>query len=240
MPHYSSKKTTPSSGDWRSERFLNDEPEDYKVTLANGDVITKTDYPYKSKWRKRKDRRHKNARHFRKGKNTPATEMMRKNNIDPTPKSPIRKPAEYKQRPITVGEKRTIFSDAWYGNKKHQGYVSMKTISTHKKEEKKDEEKEKKKQVEEVKLSLSEIESMKTQREKEREDKRAERYGNLKVSFEQYLIDINFPIPYDFRDNWKTIDQLKEEKENKTSNASCDEARAEHRLNWEKEKNGKK
>ena len=100
MPHYPTKKTALSNSDWRSDRFRNNDPEDYKVTLANGDVITKTDYPYKSKWRKRKDRRRKNARYLRKGKTTPATEMMRERNIDPAKRAgKIHAPAEQKVVP---------------------------------------------------------------------------------------------------------------------------------------------
>ena len=120
MPHYSSSKTTLSNSDWRSDRFLNDEPEDYKVTLANGDVISKTYYPYKSKWRKRKDRRRENAMNLRKGKTTPATEMMIKRNINPAKKAgKIHAPAEQKvvpqKRGISIYERRTLYAEAYFG-----------------------------------------------------------------------------------------------------------------------------
>ncbi len=251
MPNYPSFKTTPnSSADWRLDLWDNEETERYDVTDVEGNVRKVVREPYKSKWRKRKDARYQNQLDFVNGKQTPATEMMKENNINPVFKPIIRTP-EYKQKKITVGEKRTLFYDAWYGDKgRRLGYIHIKTISKHKKEEKKEkkkpnlpkEEGEKKKKVEEVKISLSEIEAMKIRRQKEREVRRIQRYANIKDSFEQYLIDKRVPIPLDFRSNWKTIEQLKEEEEKEKieSNVTCEMRQAALRKNWRKEKDNKK
>ena len=62
-----------------------------------GNVRRVTRYPYKSKWRKRKDKRYQNKLDLENGKQTPATEMMKKNKLlekkhfrrrDKTPEKP--------------------------------------------------------------------------------------------------------------------------------------------------------
>ena len=82
--------------DWRNDRFLVDDG-------------------YRSKWRKRKDRRYKNLEDFENNITTPATTMMRKRNIKGS--KPRFKPKPYVKKivPITQGEKRNIFSDAYFG-----------------------------------------------------------------------------------------------------------------------------
>ena len=49
------------------------------VLLGTSNIkgMSKNRKPYKSRWRQRKDRRHKNKTDFEKGRNTPSTEMMR-------------------------------------------------------------------------------------------------------------------------------------------------------------------
>ncbi len=217
MPNYPSKATEPNtSADWRLNLWDNEEPEKYDVIDVEGETHHVVRYPYKSKWRKRKEARYQNKLDFENNKSTPATEMMKENKIDPIFKKPIAKTPEYKQKKLTIGEKRTTFSDAWYGGGKgkYRGYIHIKTITKHKKEEKKEkkkanipkEENEKKKKVEEKKKSLSEIEDMKLRRRKEAEVRRIERYANIKCSFEQYIIDKRVPIPFGFRNNWRPIE----------------------------------
>ena len=77
-----SMKTSLSNSDWRNEKYVyEDEEEMYDVILHDGDRITKTYYPYKSKWRKRKDARRKNAEEFLNGRQTEGAEFIRDNNI---------------------------------------------------------------------------------------------------------------------------------------------------------------
>lgn len=54
---------------------------------CDGRVRTLKKRIYKSKWQKIKDRRMQNARDYRKGLVTPATKMMKENNINPTRKA---------------------------------------------------------------------------------------------------------------------------------------------------------
>jgi len=82
--------------DWRNDRFLVDDG-------------------YRSKWRKRKDRRYKNLCDLENNVTTPATTMMRKRNIRGSKPRFEPKPYVKKKVPITPGEKRNIFSDAYFG-----------------------------------------------------------------------------------------------------------------------------
>ena len=90
--------TRMGTSDWRNDRYLQDDG-------------------YKSKWRKRKERRYKNLCDFENNITTPATEFMRKQNINVVRVFVEKKPYVKKIKPITVGEKKHIdcFRDAYYG-----------------------------------------------------------------------------------------------------------------------------
>jgi hypothetical protein len=77
-----SMRTRLPDSNWRNEKYNHkDEEEQYDVTLNNGDRITKTYKPYRSKWRQRKDARRKNAEEFLNGEQTEGGEFLRDNNI---------------------------------------------------------------------------------------------------------------------------------------------------------------
>lgn len=100
--------------DWRNDRFLVDDG-------------------YRSKWRKRKDRRYKNLCDLENNISTPATEMMKKRNIRGS--RPHFKPKPYVKKtvPITPGEKRNTFSDAYFGRgaiRDKNGTVEKKAIQS--------------------------------------------------------------------------------------------------------------
>ena len=82
--------------DWRNDRFLVDDG-------------------YRSKWRKRKDRRMKNLYDLENNISTPATDMMRKRNITGSKPHFEQQPYVKKKVPITPGEKRNKFSDVYFG-----------------------------------------------------------------------------------------------------------------------------
>ena len=136
MPNYPSLKTTPnSSADWRFDLWENDLTEEYKVTDINGETHDVVRYPYKSKWRRRKDARYQNKLDLENNKSTPATEMMKTQNItgkkafherkDNTPEKPdhedtphqymILKNGHWVINKYTVNECRTLYADAFYG-----------------------------------------------------------------------------------------------------------------------------
>lgn len=100
------------NSDWRNDRFLDDDG-------------------YRSKWRRRKDRRYKNLCDFENNVTTPATTMMRNRNITGSKPPFKRKPYVKKIVPITPGEKRNIFSDAYFGRgaiRDTNGHVEKKAI----------------------------------------------------------------------------------------------------------------
>ena len=77
-----SMKTRQTYVDWRTDVYdKQDEEETYSVVLNNGDTITKTYTPYRSKWRQRKDARRKNAEEFLNGEQTEGSEFLKDNNI---------------------------------------------------------------------------------------------------------------------------------------------------------------
>ena len=140
MPNYPSYATTPNSGaDWRNDLWENDLTETYDVTDVEGNVRRVTRYPYKSKWRKRKDKRYQNKLDLENGKQTPATEMMKKNKItgkkafherrDKTPEKPehedtphqylVLKNGHWVLNKYTPNECRTLYVDAYYGPEKN-------------------------------------------------------------------------------------------------------------------------
>lgn len=136
MPNYPSRATEPNtSSDWRNDFWENQDPEEYDVVDINGDTRHVVRYPYKSKWRKRKDARFENKFDLENGKQTPATEMMKKNKItgkkasyerrDKTPEKPkhedtphqylVLKNGRWVMNKYTANECRTLYADAYYG-----------------------------------------------------------------------------------------------------------------------------
>lgn len=81
MPNFPSKKTDTSPHHWIPEGYLNLEPIPYTFTDANGNIHERLDCIYKSKWRKRKERRMQNRYALENGEDTPATRMMKKRGI---------------------------------------------------------------------------------------------------------------------------------------------------------------
>ena len=140
MPNYPSRATEPNtSSDWRNDFWDNQEPEEYDVVDIQGETRHVVRYPYKSKWRKRKDARYQNKLDLENGKQTPATEMMKKNKItgkkafyerkDNTPEKPdhedtphqylVLKNGHWIVNKYTVNERRTLYADAFYGPEKN-------------------------------------------------------------------------------------------------------------------------
>ena len=136
MPNYPSLKTTPnSSANWRNDIWENDLTEEYNVTDVEGNVRHVVREPYKSKWRKRKDRRYQNKLDLENNKSTPATEMMKTQNItgkkavherkDNTPEKPDHEDTPHQYMVLKNGhwvlnkyspnECRTLYADAFYG-----------------------------------------------------------------------------------------------------------------------------
>lgn len=136
MPNYPSLATTPnSSADWRNDLWENDLTETYDVTDVEGNVRHVVREPYKSKWRKRKDKKYQNKLDLENGKQTPATEMMKKNKItgkkafhkrkekklskpehkDTDHQYLVKKNGHWVVNKYTVNECRTIYADAFYG-----------------------------------------------------------------------------------------------------------------------------
>ena len=139
MPHYPTKATDPDTyADWRNDFWEDEEPEEYDVVTIEGETQHVVRYPYKSKWRKRKDARYQNKLDLENNKSTPATEMMKTQNItgkkafherrDNTPEKPdhedtphqymILKNGHLVINKYTVNECRTLYADAFYGPEK--------------------------------------------------------------------------------------------------------------------------
>ena len=139
MPNYPSRATEPNtSSDWRNDFWDNHEPEEYDVVDIQGETRHVVRYPYKSKWRKRKDARYQNKLDLENGKQTQATEMMKTRNItgkkafyerkDNTPEKPdhedtphqylVLKNGHWVLNKYTVNECRTLYADAFYGPEK--------------------------------------------------------------------------------------------------------------------------
>ena len=136
MPHYPTKATDPDTyADWRNDFWEDEEPEEYDVVTIEGETQHVVRYPYKSKWRKRKDARYQNKLDLENNTSTPATEMMKTQNItgkkafherrDNTPEKPdhedtphqymILKNGHWVINKYTVNECRTLYADAFYG-----------------------------------------------------------------------------------------------------------------------------
>tara|TARA_B100001093_G_C26550169_1_gene894121 strand:+ start:286 stop:762 length:477 start_codon:yes stop_codon:yes gene_type:complete len=96
---------------WRNEKYnRKDEKECYDVVLNNGDRITKTYIPYRSKWTQRKHARRKNAEEFLDGEQTEGAEFIKDNNI----KVKItRQPKWESKGTVSVG---------WVSRGSHQGF----------------------------------------------------------------------------------------------------------------------
>lgn len=106
-----SMRTRIPDSNWRDEKYnRKDEEELYDVTLNNGDRITKTYTPYRSKWRQRKDARRKNAEEFLNGDQTEGAEFLRDNNIKV---KTIRQPKWESKGTVSVG---------WVSRGNHQGF----------------------------------------------------------------------------------------------------------------------
>lgn len=139
MPHYPTKATDPDTyADWRNDFWEDEEPEEYDVTTIEGETRHVVRYPYKSKWRKRKDRRYQNKLDLENNKSTPATEMMKTQNItgkkafyerkDNTPEKPdhedtphqylVLKNGHWVVNKYSSNECRTLYADAFYGPEK--------------------------------------------------------------------------------------------------------------------------
>ena len=139
MPHYPTKATDPDTyADWRNDFWEDEEPEEYDVVTIEGETQHVVRYPYKSKWRKRKDARYQNKLDLENNTSTPATEMMKTQNItgkkafherrDNTPEKPdhedtphqymILKNGHWVINKYTVNECRTLYADAFYGPEK--------------------------------------------------------------------------------------------------------------------------
>jgi hypothetical protein len=140
MPNYPSFKTTPnSSANWRLDLWENDLTEEYNVVNVEGETRHVVREPYKSKWRKRKDRRYQNKLDLKNGKQTPATEMMQAKNItgkkavheriENTPPKPEHKDTKHQYYVLKNGhwvmnkyssnECRTTYADVFYGPKRN-------------------------------------------------------------------------------------------------------------------------
>lgn len=63
---------------WTEEK---EEKETYDVVLHNGDTVTKTYTPYRSKWKQRKDARRKNREEYLNKKQTEGVEFLNDNGI---------------------------------------------------------------------------------------------------------------------------------------------------------------
>lgn len=141
MPHYPTKATDPDTyADWRNDLWEDEEPEEYDVTTIEGETRHVVRYPYKSKWRKRKDARYQNKLDLENNISTPSTEMMKTQNItgkkavherkDNTPEKPdhedtphqymILKNGHWVINKYTVNECRTLYADAFYGPEKKE------------------------------------------------------------------------------------------------------------------------
>tara|TARA_B110000008_G_scaffold45138_1_gene43119 strand:+ start:4965 stop:5495 length:531 start_codon:yes stop_codon:yes gene_type:complete len=143
MPNYPSLATTPNTcADWRNDFWENDLTDTYDVTDVDGNVRHVVREPYKSKWRKRKDRRYQNKLNLENGKETPATEMMKKYKItgkktlhkrkEEKPKKPEHKDTDHQYLVLKNGhwvvnkyssyDCRNLYADAFYGpERKLQG-----------------------------------------------------------------------------------------------------------------------
>ncbi len=136
MPNYPSYATTPNSNaDWRNDLWENDFTDEYDVTDVEGNVRHVVREPYRSKWRKRKDRRYQNKLDLENGNQTPATDMMKKNKItgkkafherrNNTPPKPEQKDTPHQYLVLKNGhwvknkyssyDCRNLYADAFYG-----------------------------------------------------------------------------------------------------------------------------
>ena len=139
MPNYPSLATTPNtSADWRNDLWENDFTDEYDVTDVEGNVRHVVREPYKSKWRKRKDKSYQNKLDLENGKQTPATDMMKKNNItgkkavhkrrENTPPKPdhedtphqylVQKNGHWVVNKYSSYDCRNLYADAFYGPEK--------------------------------------------------------------------------------------------------------------------------
>ena len=136
MPHYPTRATDPDTyANWRNDFWENDEPEEYDVVTVEGETRHVVRYPYKSKWRKRKDARYQNKLDLENGVSTPSTEMMKTQKItgkkgfyerrDNTLEKPdhedtphqymVLKNGKWVMNKYTPYECRNLYADAYYG-----------------------------------------------------------------------------------------------------------------------------